>query len=109
MSDASPPWRAVAGGLEIHIRLTPRGGRDALERVAVQADGKTILKARVSAPPDDGGANDALIRLIAKSLRRPASSVTLASGHTARVKTLVVAGDAERLAADLQALVDAPF
>ena len=76
--------------MRLTVRLTPRGGRDRIEGWAVDADGRAHLKVRVAAPPVDGAANDALVRLIAKALGRPASAVRIVSGDTARTQT---AGD----------------
>ena len=102
MADA--PWRATAGGLTLAVRLTPKGGRDAIGGVGTMSDGRPVLKARVRAAPEDGKANAALVELIAKSLRLPRSAVTLASGQTSRIKTLEIAGDADALARALAAL-----
>ena len=74
------------------VRLTPRGGRDAVEGWAVDVAGRPYLKARVSAAPTEGEANAALIKLMAKALGVSKSSVTLAAGATARVKTLLIDG-----------------
>ena len=74
------------------MRLTPRGGRDAVDGWAVDADGRRLLKARVAAPPVEGEANAALIRLIAKTLGLPRSAVSIASGEGARVKILRIEG-----------------
>ncbi len=46
----------------------------------------------MAAPPIEGEANAALIRLIAKALRVPKSAVAVVSGETARIKTLEIAG-----------------
>jgi len=91
-------------GLTLTVRLTPRGGRDAIEGVEQLADGRAVIKARVRAVPEDGAANAALTRLLAKSLGVAASAVALVSGHTARIKILTVAGDAAMLEARLAAL-----
>lgn len=74
------------------VRLTPRGGRDAVEGWTVDADGRPYLKIRVASPPVDGAANAALIAFLAKTLRIPRSSVRLASGETARLKRLELEG-----------------
>ncbi|BCJ89352.1 hypothetical protein IZ6_00870 [Terrihabitans soli] len=89
----------TASGLRITVRLTPRGGRDALEGIEALADGREMVKARVRAVPEDGAANAALIGLIAKTLGVAKSHVAIASGHTARVKTLDIAGDGPALQA----------
>lgn len=81
------------------VRLTPRGGRDEIEGWARDAEGRPYLKARVSAPPADGAANAALIRMLAKALRRPAGAVRIVAGEQARLKQLEIDGvDAAGLA-----------
>jgi len=94
MADGERPWRIDNGALRLMVRLTPRGGRDALEGVEMRDDGRPVLKARVRAAPENGQANAALIRLVAKSLGVPASQVEVTGGHTARVKTLSIAAGA---------------
>jgi len=47
---------------------------------------------RVTAPPVDGKANDALCRLIAKAAGVPPSNVSVIRGHTARDKVVRVEG-----------------
>lgn len=82
------------------MRLTPRGGRDAVDGWAVDSDGRAYLKVRVASPPVDGAANAALIAFVAKALKVPRSAVRLASGETARLKRLEVRGvDKAQLAA----------
>jgi uncharacterized protein YggU (UPF0235/DUF167 family) len=54
--------------------------------------GRPVLKARVAAPPVEGEANAALLKLVAKALGLPRSAVRIASGETARVKVLEVVG-----------------
>ena len=98
---AEPPWKIVADGVVLTIRLTPRGGRDALEGVEHLADGRAVLKARVRAAPTEGEANAALITLVAKALGLPKSAVSLVAGGTARLKTLHAAGEGAALAARL--------
>ena len=90
-------------GVELHVRLTPRGGRDAIDGIETLADGRKVLKARVRAVPEDGKANQALIKLIAEFCSCPSSSVSLIAGATARIKTLFIAGDGPRLAERLKA------
>jgi uncharacterized protein YggU (UPF0235/DUF167 family) len=89
------------------VRLTPRGGRDALDGVETRADGRAVLKARVRAAPEKGAANAALAALLADLLGVPKSAVSVTAGATSRVKTVEVAGDAAALARALQAQVAA--
>lgn len=80
------------------VRVTPRGGRDAVEGWARDAAGRPVLKVRVAAAPADGAANAAVIALLAKALKLPKSSLALVSGDTARVKRIEVPAEAAALA-----------
>lgn len=99
------PWTATDRGLSITIRLTPKGGRDALDGIVTLSDGRTVLKARVRAAPTEGEANAALLSLIAKVLDVPRRSVTLAAGDISRLKRIEIEGDGAALAARLQHLL----
>jgi len=66
-----------------------------------------VLKARVRAAASEGEANEALIRLLASELDIPPRSVSLLAGATARVKRVMIAGDANELAAALERIVGA--
>jgi len=101
-----PPWAIAPGGLALTVRLTPKGGRDAIEGVARLADGRAVLKARVRTAASEGAANTALIRLVAATLGVAPSRVTLTAGATARVKRLKVEGDAKALAARLAEVLE---
>jgi uncharacterized protein (TIGR00251 family) len=99
------PWIAVADGLRLTVRLTPKGGRDAIDGVGRLADGRNVLQARVRAAPSEGGANAALIGLLAKKLGVAARDVRLEAGASARLKRIKVDGDGAALAARLDRIV----
>jgi uncharacterized protein (TIGR00251 family) len=69
------------------VRLQPRARRD---EVVGERDGVVVI--RVTAPPVDGKANQALCRLIAKKAGVAPSRVEIVRGHTAREKVIRVAG-----------------
>ena len=94
----SLPYRLEGGRMYLHVRLTPKGGRDSLDGVETGVDGKIYLKARVSSVPEDGKANAALVALIAKTCKVPKSAIRLISGDTARMKQLEVSGHGNQLA-----------
>jgi uncharacterized protein len=94
------------GALALSVRLTPKSARDEIGGVDYLSDGRPVVKARVRAALQDGeGANAALIRLVAKSLRIAATAVRIESGASARLKTLLLDGDAKDLEAALVALL----
>lgn len=96
------PWTPTRTGLRITVRLTPKGGRDAIDGIETLSDGQPIVKVRVRAAPIEGQANAALIALIAKTLDVSRRKVTLAAGETSRIKRIEVEGDSAALAARLQ-------
>jgi uncharacterized protein len=99
------PWIATGDGLFVDVRLTPRGGRDAIEGIENRSDGRAVLKARVRAAPSEGEANDALCRLIARALDVPARDVTITTGATARIKRVLVKGRPSTIVSTLEQLL----
>jgi uncharacterized protein (TIGR00251 family) len=90
MSNKSGPLTAVSAhprGSAIVIVVSPRSPRNALE---IAADG--ALRVRVAAPPVDGAANAAVLRLLADLLGVPRSRLEIASGASARHKRVTIAG-----------------
>jgi uncharacterized protein YggU (UPF0235/DUF167 family) len=77
------------------VRLTPRAGEDRIDGWDKDASGRPILKARTTAVPTDGRANQALARMIARALGLPPSAVALTGGAASRVKTLEITGASE--------------
>ena len=86
------PYSAIAGGARLAVRLTPRGGRDALDGVGVDANGRPVLQIRLKAPPVEGAANEALIAFLAELLDLRKKDVVIRSGHTARTKIVELTG-----------------
>jgi uncharacterized protein len=88
--------------MRLRVRLTPKGGRDAIEGWWSDSEGREALKARVAAPPENGKANTALIGLLARALDVKKSEVRIASGAASRLKTIEIDGDERVLAARLE-------
>ena len=103
--DCARPWTLAAEGLVLAVRLTPKGGRDAIDGAEQLADGRSVLKVRVRAAPSEGAANAALIKLLAATLDTPPRNVNLAAGASARVKRIKIAGNGAALAATLEKIV----
>jgi uncharacterized protein (TIGR00251 family) len=76
MTDVPSP----APGTLIEVRVTPNAGRE-----QVTLDGSRYL-IRVTVAPEDGKANKAVTKLLAKALRVPPSRLTLVKGATGRDK-----------------------
>ena len=67
------------------MRVTPGASRN-----AVMIEGGAV-RLRVTAPPADGAANDAVLRLLAAALDLPPRDLTLLRGASARIKLIGVA------------------
>lgn len=91
--------RETPAGAVFRIRVVPRASRR--ELAGVQDD---ALKLRITAAPVEGKANEECIRLLADLLGVKKAQVTIIAGHTARIKTVSVAG---MKAAEIAALIAA--
>lgn len=102
MGNAESPFVAAAGGVRVRVKLAPKASRDAVGGVAVDADGGACVKASVTAAPEAGKANAALIALLAKAWRLPKSAISVVTGAASRRKTLLIAGDPAALLPQLK-------
>jgi uncharacterized protein (TIGR00251 family) len=93
-----------ADGVRLTVRLTPRAAHSAIDGIAVDAAGEAYLAVRVTAPPEGGKANAALIKLLARRWRLPARDLQLVAGAGARRKVLEVQGPPDRLLEELCAI-----
>ena len=74
------------------MRLKPSGGADRIDGCASDDAGRSYLKARVRAAPEDGKANAALEAMLAKAFGVAKSKVKVARGTTARLKSVEIEG-----------------
>jgi len=101
LAESLNPFRAVAGGVLVAVRLTPKAGRTKIGPVVAGADGMGILKVAVTEAPEKGKANAALVRLLAKTWRLPKTAIAVARGTTDRNKILSIEGEPAALMAAL--------
>lgn len=74
-------------GVIFAVRVTPRASRDAIE-----GEYQGALKVRLTAPPLDSRANDALRKFLAASLKVPVSAVKIIAGEKSRTKRVLIVG-----------------
>jgi uncharacterized protein (TIGR00251 family) len=89
--------------LRVAIRLTPRARCDRLLGIVVTAEGGRTLKASVTAPAQDGQANEALLRLLARACQVARRDLSIVVGAASPNKIVRVAGDSHQLLAKLSA------
>ncbi len=92
------PYRVRTDGIVLAVRLTPRASRDGIDGLK-----EDRIQARVRAVPEDGRANAALVELVADEIGVPKSTIEVTAGHTARLKSLHIKGDAAALEARVTA------
>ena len=100
MKTRNGPIRATAAGVRIDLRVIPRSKQTKLDGIR---DGRLVL--RVTAPPVDHAANDAVIQALAALLDVPRRAVTLVGGELARSKSVEVSGIGVDAARDRLGLV----
>jgi uncharacterized protein (TIGR00251 family) len=96
----------MAEGVRVEVKVTPRAGATRIGGLADDADGAKMLKVSVTAAPEDGKANRAVIELLASEWRLPKSAFAVASGAGARRKSVVIVGDADVLLSRLGAWIE---
>jgi len=94
---APSPFTRAVDGVRVALRVTPGASRTGIIGVADTANGGRALKVSVTVIAEGGKANDAVIKVLAKTWRVAKSSLTLVAGQTDRNKIIHVSGDPEAL------------
>ncbi len=79
--------RSAKGGTLLPVSLQPRASRD---EMGPPSEGR--LKLRLTAPPVEGRANQALLEFLSELLQTPKSRLSLAGGEKSRRKTVMILG-----------------
>ncbi len=103
---AGTPIRKVRNGLVVAVQVVPRAPRDAILGIAPTADGGAALKVGVTAAPEGGRANAALLRVLADAWDVPKSALSVARGATGRRKQIHIEGETRTLFPKLQAWME---
>ena len=72
----------------LSVRVTPRSAKPGIGEWKTDPGGRAFLEVRVAAAPADGAANDEVVKLLAKALGIPKSSLAIVSGQAARLKRI---------------------
>ena len=96
-----PALSIVKGVTRLRLRVKPGASRLAILGRTVLAENQEAVVLAISAPPEGGKANDAVVALLAKAWRIPKSRLGIVVGLAARTKIIEVAGDAAVVSATL--------
>lgn len=91
--------------MKLTVHLTPKASHNKIEGWAWDEKGQKILRIKVTAVPEGGKANEALIKLLGKTLHIPSSRVSLVRGATARIKQLEIDWEENDLEAKLDSFL----
>lgn len=69
--------------MRIYVRVTPRSGKNEVLKIS-----KGEYKVRVTAAPEKGKANIAVINILAEFFRIPKSAINIVGGKTAKIKII---------------------
>jgi len=97
----------VEDGIRVRLRVQPKASRDRIDGLARGPDGAGILKLRVTAAPEDGKANSAVVKLLAKAWGLPKSSLGIIAGASDRNKAVLIQGDPTELMPRLRSWLSA--
>ncbi len=76
--------------MRLIVHLTPKSSHNKIDGWAVDAENQKILRVRVTTVPEDGKANEALIKLLSKALHISKSRISIIRGATSRIKHLEI-------------------
>ena len=100
MENTDIPYLPSANGLRVNLLVTPKASVNKIGAIVQSAaDGGSVLKVYVTAVPDQGKANQAVIKLMAKAWKLPKTSFSVVSGSTGRRKVIEIVGDSSVLLA----------
>jgi hypothetical protein len=87
------PLREAADGVILKVRVTPRASRTEVAGLRTDEDGGMSVQVKVTAPPDKGKANEAVIACLAAWLKLRRSDLAVIAGAAARNKSVRIAGE----------------
>ena len=80
----------VVGAMKLQVKVIPKASSDAVVGYVDGVDGEKMLKVKTCKPPEDGEANKAVVKMIAKYFGVKKSEVHIVSGTTSPVKLIEI-------------------
>lgn len=102
------PVTATDEGVIVAIRVTPKAGRQGIDGIIADAAGRPVVKISVTATPEDGKANKAVIALLSRVWNIPKSAISVQSGQKSRNKILRITGDTPTLELRIEKTLGTP-
>jgi uncharacterized protein (TIGR00251 family) len=96
------PFRVSPSGVRVRLKVVPKAKRNQFGGLLDEPEGGKALKVAVTAAPEDGKANAAVIALLAQEWGVAKSAISVVSGATDRRKVVEIRGPSQELLAKLQ-------
>lgn len=96
------PFRSIPDGVRVRLKVTPKAKRSQFGGLLDEPDGGKALKVSVTAAPEAGKANEAVIALLAQEWGVAKSAISVVSGATDRRKLVEIRGPSQDLLSRLQ-------
>ena len=91
------PFNEVENGVHLHLKVTPKASKNRIGDIFQEPSGQNVLKIYVTDPPEDGKANKAVIKLIARKTGFTASLMSIVKGQTDRRKIIFISGNSKEM------------
>jgi uncharacterized protein (TIGR00251 family) len=95
-------FQPISAGVRLRLKVAPKSRRNEIGGLLDEPDGGKALKVAVTAAPEDGKANAAVIALLAKEWGVAKSAISVVTGATGRRKLVEIRGPSQELLAKLQ-------
>lgn len=89
-------------GIIIHLKVIPNSSKNEVCGIINDANGQEFLKVKVTAIPDEGKANKALLKFLSKEWNIKPSDIEIISGQTSRIKKIQIINNTEQFLKYLQ-------
>lgn len=90
-------FRVEKGRLRLTLKLTPKAKQTAITAIADDVEGDCYLKVSVTAVPENGKANRAVIKLLSNEWKIAKSHITIIRGQTSTRKTIEIIGEIDKV------------
>jgi uncharacterized protein (TIGR00251 family) len=102
MFDEFLPFEPKDFGVRLTIKVTPKASSNRIGIAMRETDGAYVLKVYVTTVPEDGQANEAVLKVLAKSWGLSKSTLEIISGHKDRKKVIHIQGNPQTLMKQLR-------
>lgn len=96
---------STASGLLLQLKVTPKAAQNKIGKVMEVGD-RSVLKVYVTAAPEQGKANEAVVALLAKAWRLKQSQIVIKHGLTDRNKAVEILGNPDELLEHLKMFLE---